>query len=576
VVRDDDAASSMLAVILMMGFVAAAAVSLFVVGTATLDQTTDDAQERQVENSFRQLNKEVSSVAFGRQKYRTMDFDIEDNRAAFRKANTGQIKVFVDGKEEVDKSVGSLVYEGEGDSLAFQAGGVWRGTGKDSRMVSKPPVEYQDGSLSFPIPVLTGDDNVQRGDLDINKQRTIAPLNDDGYIEGKLVKLEITSEYYMGWAEYFRTQTNDVAVSVDHTPAGPKGTVTVKLGKPVANGDFENGVMATGGDDGDIYIDTNDDVPDELAATGDISNKKGDASGTENVESDLYTLDQAIDRKVQNATNDLDGYYEDIDVGTGTTTLNGGNAYFDDDGFELDSSSDTVNVYLSGGNVTLIVDGDMNLTDEDLNVYDKDTDNALRIYSTGNYAMKGTFAGDEDESSAKHLQIYGTSDMLVAITGGKKTQFLGTIYAPREETVLDDTDSNPAALPGTGSHCEGWDMCVAAGSAGVKGAIVGGSTYMGQSTAVEYDSSLAGIEPTLELNDGVLPPKITFIKVSVHEIAVNNSGSRNLAPAGGFQATASVGSVDGFDGGPTSAITAPQSSASLQVSTGDRRSPVLA
>ena len=49
-VRDDDAASSMLAVILMMGFVAAAAVSLFVVGTATLDQTTDDAQERQVEN----------------------------------------------------------------------------------------------------------------------------------------------------------------------------------------------------------------------------------------------------------------------------------------------------------------------------------------------------------------------------------------------------------------------------------------------------------------------------------------------------------------------------------------------
>jgi len=222
VVRDDDAASSMLAVILMMGFVAAAAVSLFVVGTATLDQTTDDAQERQVENSFRQLNKEVSSVAFGRQKYRTMDFDIEDNRAAFRKANTGQIKVFVDGKEEVDKSVGSLVYEGEGDSLAFQAGGVWRGTGKDSRMVSKPPVEYQDGSLSFPIPVLTGDDNVQRGDLDINKQRTIAPLNDDGYIEGKLVKLEITSEYYMGWAEYFRTQTNDVAVSVDHAPLAPR------------------------------------------------------------------------------------------------------------------------------------------------------------------------------------------------------------------------------------------------------------------------------------------------------------------------------------------------------------------
>ena len=179
----------------MMGFVAAVAVSLFVVGTATLDQTTEDAQDRQVENTFRQLNKQVSGVAFGRQKYRTMDFDIEDNRAAFHKANTGQIKVFVDGTLEANKSVGSLVYESKRSTISYQAGGIWRDTGKDSRMVAKPPVDYENGSLSFPIPVLTGDENVRAGNLDINKQRTIAPLNDDGYIEGKLVKLEITSEY---------------------------------------------------------------------------------------------------------------------------------------------------------------------------------------------------------------------------------------------------------------------------------------------------------------------------------------------------------------------------------------------
>lgn len=547
--RDDDGASSVLAVVLMMGFVAAASVSLFVVGTATVDETKNTAQERQVENTFREFNKDVSSVAFGRQKYRQMQFDIQDQTAAFRQENTGHIEVVVDGNTIVDKDVGSLVYENNGDTIAYQAGGVWRGTGKDSRMVSRPPVEYQNGSLTFPIPALDGDEAVHAGELNINKRKTESPINNVGYVEGKLVTLYITSKYYEGWAQYFRTQTNDVAVEVDHSPPGEMGTVKVKLGKPVANGDFEDGVLATGGDDGDVSMGNgNPGVDGPVAATGDIDDPGNDISGekTPNKESDLYELDTAIERKVDEVSSDPT--VTTVNPESGGASLSGGNTYYDPNGFDLGDSGDDIVVDLSSGNVTLVVDGDIELTDGDIEVKNAGgTDYAFRIYSTGDFGMKNAFAGDyRDEtvghsaSSAQHLQVYGTSEMLVGLQGGS-TRFVGTIYAPRNEPALEDDEPNHA-LPSSEDDCDGWDVCVYKGSSAVKGAIVAGPTKFEQSAGMTYDNSLTDIQPTLELDNGVLPPPITFLKVSVHTVAVNNSGAGKIAPVGGLGAPASVAS----------------------------------
>jgi len=533
----DDGQSSVLGVVLMMGFVAAAAVSVFVVGTATVAETRDTAQEQQVENTFKQFNKDVASVAYGRQKYRSMRFDIEDQTAAFRQEDTGNIKVVKDGTTIVDEDVGSLVYENKGETIAYQAGGVWRGTGEDSRMVSRPPVEYQNGSLTFPIPALDGDDQIHAGKLDINKRKTESPVNNVGYIEGELVTLYITSEHYMGWAEYFRTQTNDVAVSVNHSLSGDKGRVKVKLGQPVANGDFQDGVMATGGDEGDIWVD-GDNTDDSLAATGEITGEEGE----ENVESNLYELDEAIQRKVNKADevteNDSDDSIEAKDLGDEPEITESG-TYYDDDGFVLDED---LEIDVSDGNVTLIVDGNITIDNGDLDVTGTSSGNVVRVYSTGNYSHKNGHVGPSFDDSAKHFQFYGTSGMLAVIEGGS-TEFVGTIYAPRNEPVLDPSgdegEPNPVA-PTSSDHCNGWDMCISTGSSEFKGAIVGGPTYMGQATSVDYDSTLSNVKPTLELDEGVLPPPITFLKVSVHTVAVNNSGANSIQPAGGFGASASV------------------------------------
>lgn len=554
--RDDSAASSVLAVVLMMGFVAAASVSLFVIGTATITSSQNAAEDAQIENTFKEFNKDVSSVAYGRDKYRSMTFEVQDNKAAFRQENTGTIQVYVDGTKQVDKSVGALVYERDDSTIAYQAGGVWSGKGKDSRMVAEPPVEYQNGSLTFPIPALEGDENVRAGGLDIKKKQTVSPINDDGYIKGKLVRLEITSEYYMGWAEYFRTQTNDVAVSVDHSPAGPKGTVTVKLGKPVANGNFEDGVLATGGDDGDILVGNgNSEIDGNVSATGDITADDDEITGTEspNQESNLYELDEAIDRKIKDAKDN--GSVIDVDL-SGGDTLNGGNTYYAEDGFSYDQESEDLVVDLSGGNVTLMIDGDMRLEKGDIEVINHGSNRVFRVYTTGSLGVKNAELGPDPSDSAKHFQVYGTSEMLVALNGGSGTQFVGTIYAPRDDPALDDTDPNYVSYL-SNDKCEGWDTCITTGSANVKGSIVAGPTKLSQGTEMTYDTSLQNVEPTLQLADGVLPPKITFIKVSVHKVEVNNSDQRSIEPVGGFGAPASVVSPTGSVGADAVAAAGP-------------------
>jgi hypothetical protein len=458
------------------------------------------------------------------------------------------------------------VYENNGEIIAYQAGGVWRGTGKDSRMVSRPPVEYQNGSLTFPIMVLDGDDQVQAGKLDLNKKETDS-VDSLGYVKGKLVTLYITSEYYMGWAEYFRTQTNDVSVSVDHSPAGDKGTVKVKLGQPVANGDFQEGVLATGGDDGDIEMSNgNPQVDGPVAATGDIDvQHPAEVTGSQspNQESDLYELDEAINRKVNDA--ETNASIVDVSLDSGGS-LDDGKTYYVDDSFTLDSG-ESLDVDLDDGNVTLIVDGDITLDGGDINVDEDAPDDAFRVYSTGNFGMKNSQAGADWSDGAKYFQMYGTSEMLIAVQGGGGTEFVGTIYAPRNEPALDpsgeDGEPNDASLI-TNGKCDGWDACITTGSSNVKGAIIAGPTKFGQNAGLTYDSDLENVQPNLQLDEGVLPPPITFLKVSVHTVAVNNSGSNSIQPAGDLGTPANVvatttPSASGFASttGATSRVVAP-------------------
>jgi hypothetical protein len=107
------------------------------------------------------------------------------------------------------------------------------------------------------------------------KVSTEAPLNDDIIVENDLVSVTVQSEWYVGWADYFRelaatSGSTEAAVSVDHG----RQTATLELIVPVTRPSVGGGVVgsASGGNfefSNNILIDSYD------SDEGDYSSSSG-------------------------------------------------------------------------------------------------------------------------------------------------------------------------------------------------------------------------------------------------------------------------------------------------------------
>ncbi|WP_435363984.1 DUF7289 family protein [Haloarchaeobius sp. DYHT-AS-18] len=509
--------SALLAVVLLIGLVSIGAVSIIVIGGLTLEETKEDTESQRIEQVFIELKKNVGSVALGEGANEVTDFDIRTREGAIHRKDTGRIEVYTQNIDIANESFGSIEYR-RGDTVyAYQAGGVWRGTGADARMVSSPSFYYRDGTLNLPIPIVSGEKRISSGVVEIRKNRTMSPINRVGYVEGEMVTVKIHSEYYAGWAEYLRDHTSERAVTVYHS----NQTVTVELGRPILNGDFGQGVYATGGDEGDVMVQNGDaTIQGPVRAEGDINvNGAGEIIGSTmpNIESGLYELDPAIELKIEGARNNS-SVITPNNPGN-NITMEGGNTYYLDG--DIDLSSNDVRADLEDGDISLVINGSISLDSADLELENPTDDHVLRIYMNGDFGLRNGQAGIANES--ERLQIYGTSDMQVAITGGggSSTQFYGTIYAPRDAPAVNETETNAAALSSE-TKCEGWDVCIVGGSAHVEGAIIGGPTNIEQDADLIYDPDLKDVEPSLQIEDQLFPPPITFLHVSLHEVELDD------------------------------------------------------
>lgn len=519
-------ASTVLGFVLLVGLVGAASVGLLIVGSDLVEQDTQESREQRVEGAFVQFDKQVATAIRTDGETRTVDFALDEG--AVRKQSTGRIVVETaqTNTELVNQTVGSVVYEGDGQRIAYQAGGVWRGQGASATMVSSPEIEYRRGTLVFPIATITGPTTLSGDEVTIRKRATVSPLASPTLVANELVTIRITSEYYGGWAEFFRSWTNEAAVTVDDA----NQTVIVDLGRPEIEGRFTNGVLATGGSDGTVTVGTsgNASIYGPAAAEGSItvgSNPNSFVTGTTspNRNADLQPLDTAIRWKLESVRNDSDTVVIDPEDTPGKTRLKQGRTYLDEDDLVLDN--ETMVVDLNGGNVTLVVDGDVVLkNDATIRVENKSSGAAFRVYTTGDYKQRNSRAFVESlaVNNSEGLQLYGTSSMEIGIGGGGTTYFEGTIYAPRYTAENGPGDPNDGFL-GSSNVCDGSDACIAVGDPTVVGAIVAGPTVVQQSAEVYYDSGLSGVKPTLQLDRDAFPPPITYLHLSLHEIEVEDA-----------------------------------------------------
>jgi hypothetical protein len=511
---DRRAQSAVIAVVLLFGMAATISVGILVVTSESIDQTKQTAEHERVEQAFLELDSEIDAVSRSENgTSRTVDMDLSGSEGAVRQEGTGRIVVNTSNRSDpvIDQPLGAIVYEQDGTTFAYQAGAVWRNDGNETMMVARPDLDYRGtNTLTLPITSFEGDQHLSGGEVTITKRDTAAPLSDVSLVEGEFVTVNITSRFYTGWAEYFRENVDDSAIrEIDHD----ENRVIVALGQPEINATIENGVVATGGPDADVDVDArgSGSVDGDVAAEGEVDGE-ADINGDvdEGVSRDLFVLDSVIQRKVDSAESNAS--VTDLGTITGHVTLDNGETYYAD---RIGGGSVTFD--LSDGNVSPVVDGDIELGNGGGITVDNAGDDIARIYTTGNFSMRNTDVV-VNSGDPSRFRIYGTSEMLIDISGTGNFQFNGLIYAPRNTPAVPDGETNPI------SGCEA-DACIinGGGAASFNGAIVAGSLEFDTNADFNFPSSVDGMSPDLEIDDGVYPPPITYLHASVYEVEIENS-----------------------------------------------------
>ncbi|GAB3035000.1 hypothetical protein GCM10025298_25110 [Natronobiforma cellulositropha] len=477
----------MLGLVLLLGIVAVSSVGILVVASETTTELQQQSETDRIEGAFVELSQQMAEASTKSDVSKAMDLAAGE-RGAVVKKDSGWIKIeSAELEEPLNLSIGTIEYVGDdGTRIAYQAGGVWRETGNETRTVAAPPIHYSSQSETFTFPVVTvsGAESLGSGDVTISHNRT-GTFTNATVVQDDSIEIAIKSEYYRGWQQYFERQTGESSIrSVDHD----RQLLTVRLGHLDIEEAFENGIVISEG--ADIHHNAN--------VEGEV------VSGT------LPQLDRVIDDMVENFNTSA------YDVGTldGTDgTLTNG-TYFTD-GLELQAS---LPVDVGDGNVTVVVDGDVNVNGHQLHVVNADgTDHAMKVYATGDLIVDGgnvcvdPCGGAVD---AERLQVYGTSTMQVTIGPGG-TIFEGIIYAPSD----DGFDTQNEVAP---NHCADEQVCIIS-NVRFDGAVVASSVNV-QSSSVSFahDPNLVNVRPDLEPEGYTLPPQLTYLNVAHHEVNVEN------------------------------------------------------
>nr|WP_090303763.1 hypothetical protein [Natronorubrum texcoconense] len=487
----------MLGIVLLIGMVAAGSIGILLVAGDSISEIEHESEQERIESAFVELSQQMASSSSNSDVPRTMDMDIGDSGAVVM-SDTGSLRI-QGGDVDKEIPIGAIEYTSDdGTKIAYQAGGVFRETGAETRVVSAPPVQYDADSetLSFPIIKTRGETELNSGDLTVTHHNT-DPLQDASLVENDSVTIEVRSDYYRGWEDYFEQQGGATTVQ-DVDPENR--TVRAVFGYDEIENAFDSGVSYNSDDfhDGhDHFDDPESSVPfPPLDST--INPMIADAKdgGTEKME-----IDQNLSEE---------GHEETLSEGT----------YF----IEEIQNDDELSFDISEGNATLIVEGDIVVGDAGhIRVDDWSEGNSLKIYSGGDQLNVGGEICVDDcrKVGAQYIQIYGTSEMRVdSGPGGNQGGTIeGLLYVAADEHMGWWDGDEPNGRCGS-EH----QVIMQAGDEDFYGSIVAYSICAhSNGMEFEYDEDLKDAEIDIYPESYPLPPQITYLNVAEHIVDVEGN-----------------------------------------------------
>ena len=246
-VADRSGQSNPLAVIVLLGITVTSSGLILGVGTQAFDRTRETASLSLNEQSMSKLDAEAAVVALGSADTRQIrlgddgdgQYSVRDSGSWIRIEHQNHTGTGTD-ETVYNASLGGVVYESSGESIAYEGGGVWRTDEPGNTvMVSPPEFRYRGATLTLPVIRVTGDTDVAGGGRptasveSATTDRRVFPSgstysNADPYanpVTNGSVAITVHSPHYAGWADYFRERTTG-NVSVDS--AARRATVVLE------------------------------------------------------------------------------------------------------------------------------------------------------------------------------------------------------------------------------------------------------------------------------------------------------------------------------------------------------------
>ena len=479
-IRRERAQSEVLGTVLLLGITIAAVTVTVATGSVALAAITDDARSAGVENGMSQFTSQTSLVALGESEAKRFDLGDVDGGDLRLDEDAGRVDIRIEDPNGTVANesfrLGTLTYTGDGREVAVQGGGVWRLEGDRGQMVSPPEYHYRGDTLTFPIVRLTGDDAPSNRGTGLVRQDVVGervfsevanPLQDG------TVTVEVQSEYYEGWYDFFSQRADG-----DVTKDDENRTTTARLVVPEEM-QFERAIsLGYGG----------------YSHGGSGNNEAGNGANN-GLDETVYTEgnshaspEQLVANQITSAVNgseDLDDCFD------GAESCEGG-TYYSDDEYTLD---DDVTFDTSAGDITVAIDGDLELGNKDLEVTNEG-DGQVTYYVNGSVTANGdAFVGTSSEDpEANRTVFYVTEGFLEDGPGQGAVTIEAIVYAPNSETDL-------------------------AGGPTLRGAFVFDSLHTrGDSFTVEFDATLDSLQFGVSGGAGQNP--ITFLHVSENTVVV--------------------------------------------------------
>jgi len=295
------AQSETLGFVLIVALVLAGAALTVAIGGSGIADTNSNNEFQRAENSMTLFDSRAAMVALGESNAQSVSLGHDSGDITVREESgwmrithanyTGDKNVSGDTEVIFNETLGSVVYESDRGTIAYQGGGVWRkqDSGR-AQMISPPEFHYRGATLTLPAIQVTGDGAAsgsvsltvtprQQAKLvypnatGVEANGTGAPYNKTSKssyrnytnpIRAGTVNVTVQSEYADGWETYFKERTtgNTTRVgpnTVTLTLATTKGSPGLVSPLPLPESSFNAGTIGDGHpiNDFDVTLDTN-------------------------------------------------------------------------------------------------------------------------------------------------------------------------------------------------------------------------------------------------------------------------------------------------------------------------------